>query len=163
MLLQSKNEWQDNLSLIVLSKLVLYIHISSFRVRFYERKAKWLVSEFSSLLSSSNVHKSRARGVQRVPSQDAVLCDYGLFNHTFAQNVLQSITSWQIVLRLRRMRRLCLRRLTCQLLRRNNPRRELSPFRAGDICISISNQPLHTPLPHNYNHDRTYAYQKGVE
>lgn len=81
-----------NLSLIVLSKLVLYIHISSFRVRFYEKKSKMTFRQ-SFLLCYLFFECSRlARaGVQRVSSQDAMLCDYGLFNHTFAQNVLQSI------------------------------------------------------------------------
>lgn len=101
-----KNEWQENLSLIVLSKLVLYIHISSFRVRFYEKKSKMTCVRVFFFVIFFECSQIARAGVQGLP-HDAMLCDCGLFSHTSALNVRQSITSWQIELRRRRIRRHC--------------------------------------------------------
>lgn len=135
------NEWQENLSLIVLSKLVLYIHISSFRVRFYEKKSKMTcvrVFFFVIFFECSQIARAGVQGL----SHDAMLCDYGLFNHTSALNVLQGITSWQIEPRRRRMWRRCRQLLARQLLPRKTPRSEV----CGRRYLHFNQ--WSTPLPH---------------
>lgn len=149
---KAKNEWQDNLSLIVLSKLVLYIHISSFRVRFYEKKSKMTcvrVFFFVIFFECSQIARAGVQGGRPRTRCFVIMaylitplrrtCCTALHRDKLCRDF---VAAW-----------LCLQLLACQRLERCE----------GDTCISISNQPLHTPLPHNYNHDRTYAYQKGVE
>lgn len=78
----------------VIKACSLYPYIV-FRVRFYEKKSKMTcvrVFFFVIFFECSQIARAGVQGL----SHDAMLCDYGLFNHTSALNVLQSITSWQM-------------------------------------------------------------------
>lgn len=162
MLMQSaKNEWQENLSLIVLSKLVLYIHISSFRVRFYEKKSKMTCVRVSSPLSSSNVHKSRARGFKGCPTMRCFVIMAYLITPLRSERAAKHniVTNWA---------KTPSHVAALSAAPRPPAASEKVTAKRTERVLTFAFQsviaaPLDPAATQSYNHDRTYAYQKGVE